>query len=286
MKKDCCEEPTKEKSLTFRIPLAGLLISAFTILTLIGGFFLATGSGPAKLGGGGDGQAYTDHTSFEWGEININGGNDTPEFAIENRGTGELELANILTSCACTSAQITIEGVVSPYFGMHSEVRTNDPLNRNLSAGAGAGGEDVGQLQLAGAAVLNRKFGGVVAAVDVDLAPLEGSVVGVGLAVSSSSQLCRSGTGGQEESAYQGENGKGADEQSGEGDPKGAGFFFCWFLAAGFFHLRITSQRSINSLVTSLDLPDRTPSWTQLFMCSSMIKWSISFIARWIARDR
>ena len=119
MKKDCCEEPTKEKFRTFKIPLAGLLIGAFTILTLIGGFFLATGSGPAKLGGG-DGQAYTDHTSFEWGEININGGNATHEFTIENRGTGELDLANILTSCACTSAQITIDGVVSPYFGMHS----------------------------------------------------------------------------------------------------------------------------------------------------------------------
>src|SRR3970040_2979584 len=111
---------------------------------------------------------------------------------------------------------------------MHSEVMTNDHLNRNLSAGAGAGGEDVGQLQLAGAAVLNRKLVSGVAAVDVDLAPLEGSVVGVDLAVSSS-QLCRSRTGGQEESAYQGENGKGADEQSGEGDTKGAGFFFLWF---------------------------------------------------------
>ena len=32
MKKDCCEEPTKEKSRTFRIPLAGLLIGAFTML--------------------------------------------------------------------------------------------------------------------------------------------------------------------------------------------------------------------------------------------------------------
>src|SRR3972149_8535484 len=70
--------------------------------------------------------------------------------------------------------------------GMHSEVRTDDSLNRNLSTGAGAGGEDVGQLQLAGAAVLNREFVSGVAAVDVNFAPLERSVVGVGLAVSSS----------------------------------------------------------------------------------------------------
>src|SRR3989304_6729938 len=118
MKENCCAEPEK-KSKTFKISPTALIIGALTILTLVGGFVLATNSGPAKLGGG-DGQAYTDHTSFEWGEININGGNATHEFAIENRGTGELELANILTSCACTSAQITIEGVVSPYFGMHS----------------------------------------------------------------------------------------------------------------------------------------------------------------------
>src|SRR3989344_1959707 len=118
MMKSCCDEPVKTEKVRKISPIA-LIIGALTLLTLVGGFILAASSGPAKLSETGA-QAYTDHTSFEWGEIDINGGNATHVFEIENRGTGELDLANILTSCACTSAQITIEGVVSPYFGMHS----------------------------------------------------------------------------------------------------------------------------------------------------------------------
>jgi hypothetical protein len=118
MNKSCCDEPMKTEKASKISPVA-LIIGALTLLTLVGGFILAVGSGPVKLSETGA-QAYTDHTSFEWGKININSGNATHVFEIENRGTGELDLANILTSCACTSAQITIEGVASPYFGMHS----------------------------------------------------------------------------------------------------------------------------------------------------------------------
>lgn len=114
----CCAEP-KEKSKTLKISPIAIFIGAFTLITLVGGFILAVNSGPAKLSETGA-QVYTDHTSFEWGEIDINGGNATHDFVIENRGTGELELANILTSCACTNAQVTINGKTSPYFGMHS----------------------------------------------------------------------------------------------------------------------------------------------------------------------
>lgn len=115
----CCDEPVKTKKVGKISPVA-IIIGALTILTLVGGFILVANSGPTKLSSATGAQAYADHTSFEWGEININGGNATHEFTIENRGTGEMELANILTSCACTSAQITIDGTHSPYFGMHS----------------------------------------------------------------------------------------------------------------------------------------------------------------------
>jgi len=118
MKESCCDEPMKTEKVRKISPIA-LVIGALTLLTLVGGFILAASSGPAKLSDTGA-QAYTDHASFEWGEIKIDGGNATHEFVIENKGTGELELANILTSCACTSAQVTIEGIASPYFGMHS----------------------------------------------------------------------------------------------------------------------------------------------------------------------
>jgi len=118
MKESCCDEPMKTEKVRKISPIA-LVIGALTLLTLVGGFILAASSGPAKLSDTGA-QAYTDHTSFEWGEINIKGGNATHEFTIENKGAGALELANILTSCACTSAQVTINGTPSPYFGMHS----------------------------------------------------------------------------------------------------------------------------------------------------------------------
>uniref|UniRef100_A0A831YSY1 DUF1573 domain-containing protein n=1 Tax=candidate division WWE3 bacterium TaxID=2053526 RepID=A0A831YSY1_UNCKA len=118
MRESCCDEPGKTKKDRKISPLA-LIIGALTILTLVGGFILAANSGPAKLSETGA-QAYTDHTSFEWGEIKIDGGNATHEFTIENKGTGELELANLVTSCACTSAQVTINETASPYFGMHS----------------------------------------------------------------------------------------------------------------------------------------------------------------------
>ena len=118
MTENCCEEPKKNPKVS-KISPAALIMGALTLLVLVGGFILAANSGPAKLADTGA-KLYTDHTSFEWGEININGGNATHEFVIENRGTGNLELANIITSCACTSAQVKINGTTSPYFGMHS----------------------------------------------------------------------------------------------------------------------------------------------------------------------
>ena len=48
----------------------------------------------------------------------MNKGNVTKSFAIKNTGTGILKIFNIKTSCHCTRAYITIEGVDSPSFGM------------------------------------------------------------------------------------------------------------------------------------------------------------------------
>ncbi len=52
------------------------------------------------------------------------------EFAIENKGTKPLQLSRISSSCDCTFAELTIGGVKSPEFGMHSNsswVGTVDP---------------------------------------------------------------------------------------------------------------------------------------------------------------
>lgn len=43
------------------------------------------------------------------------------EFTIENKGTKPLSLFKISSSCDCTFGQITIDGVKSPEFTMHSK---------------------------------------------------------------------------------------------------------------------------------------------------------------------
>ena len=65
--------------------------------------------------------AVTKVVSHEWGEIGINDGNALAEFSISNDGTDTLKLFNVVTSCACTTAQIVVGDEVSPLFGMHTK---------------------------------------------------------------------------------------------------------------------------------------------------------------------
>lgn len=54
----------------------------------------------------------------------------TADFIIENGGTKPLQLSKISSSCDCSFGKVTIEGKVSPEFGMHSRnnwVGTVDP---------------------------------------------------------------------------------------------------------------------------------------------------------------
>lgn len=59
--------------------------------------------------------------TFDWGEIKYSGGNVSKTFAIKNTGSDPLKLYNVKTSCACTIANLTIEGSLSPDFGMHTK---------------------------------------------------------------------------------------------------------------------------------------------------------------------
>lgn len=59
--------------------------------------------------------------TFDWGEIKYSKGNATKTFTIKNVGSDPLKLYNIKTSCACTKANLTIEGKLSPDFSMHSK---------------------------------------------------------------------------------------------------------------------------------------------------------------------
>ena len=58
-------------------------------------------------------------TEYAWGDIQMKNGVVTKLFTIKNNGTQDLELANIKTSCMCTTAAISVNGPKSPTFRMH-----------------------------------------------------------------------------------------------------------------------------------------------------------------------
>src|SRR3989344_3068983 len=64
-------------------------------------------------------QFFTDHTNFDWGNINYGGGDAKHTFEIKNTGETLLKLANIKTSCMCTTAKIITRSGTSPAFKMH-----------------------------------------------------------------------------------------------------------------------------------------------------------------------
>jgi len=107
---------------------------ALTLAVIIGGIALVSKSGPQELTASQTVQAQISETSHDWGDIPINNGNVKKTFAIKNDSQGTLELANVSTSCMCTTAQIKINDKVSPFFGMHS----NSTWRGQVPAGATA----------------------------------------------------------------------------------------------------------------------------------------------------
>ncbi|MBT6068636.1 DUF1573 domain-containing protein [Candidatus Peregrinibacteria bacterium] len=60
-------------------------------------------------------------TTYDWGDINIAGGNVTYDFVLQNSGSEYLVLKGAETSCMCTIAEMQFsDGDVSPEFGMHN----------------------------------------------------------------------------------------------------------------------------------------------------------------------
>jgi len=56
---------------------------------------------------------------YDWGDINIAGGNVTKTFTLRNDETQPLLLTGAVTSCMCTTAVFTLQdGSKSPSFGM------------------------------------------------------------------------------------------------------------------------------------------------------------------------
>ncbi len=97
-----------------------LIIAALTLVILFGGITLVSSSSSTpKATATQNAKAETiEATSFDWGNIPINGGNATKAFSIKNTGTEVLKLFNVKTSCHCTVANVTVDGKTSENFGM------------------------------------------------------------------------------------------------------------------------------------------------------------------------
>lgn len=97
-----------------------VLMIVLTIALLFGGvFFLTKTTATPQIIASQNAKAYvSDPTSFDWGQIPMYKGNAVKSFTIKNTGTDTLKLFNVKTSCHCTKAYITINGIDGPRFGM------------------------------------------------------------------------------------------------------------------------------------------------------------------------
>jgi len=73
-------------------------------------------------------------TSFDWGTISINGGVVSKTFDIENASDAPLKLYEVLTSCMCTTAQLTTDTQTSKKFGMHEKSSSVFEVNPHETA--------------------------------------------------------------------------------------------------------------------------------------------------------
>ena len=100
------------------------LIIAISVLTLailgLGVWLLTKPTAGSQLGTTvpAGGKAEVPVTEFDWGTIDYGGGDAVAEFTISNPGPGTLSLAEVGTSCMCTTAYLQgAEGELGP-FGM------------------------------------------------------------------------------------------------------------------------------------------------------------------------
>lgn len=97
-----------------------IIIAVLTLVILFGGITLVSNSSSSlQVTATQNANAETrEATSFDWGNIPINGGNVNKSFTIKNTGTEVLKFFNVKTSCHCTVANVSIEGKTSENFGM------------------------------------------------------------------------------------------------------------------------------------------------------------------------
>jgi len=103
--------------MNIRAVIIGVLLT--TILIGTGVVIMSRSPNAASLEKTDKTKFFTDHNNYDWGKINYEGGVVNHVFEIKNSGESNLKLANIKTSCMCTTAKITTPAGASPVFKMH-----------------------------------------------------------------------------------------------------------------------------------------------------------------------
>lgn len=97
-----------------------IAIAVFSILLVGGAVVLLSGNagGKAQIEKVTGVKMEMMENTFDWGEIDYDGGLVTHNFKIKNSGEKDLEIANMATSCMCTQAYFKSSMGESPKFGM------------------------------------------------------------------------------------------------------------------------------------------------------------------------
>lgn len=98
-----------------------LIIGFVVFLALIiGGGVVFSGNQPTKadLEKTQGAKVQIQESSFDFKDVKYSGGNVKHGFKIKNMGTKDLTIANMATSCMCTTVSFQTEKVKSPEFGM------------------------------------------------------------------------------------------------------------------------------------------------------------------------
>ncbi len=90
-----------------------------TLLIIGGAWWFSGDSKTSEVAGSSDVAVQVVESTYDWGDIPINGGKVEKTFDIKNDGSETLELSNVSTSCMCTTAQLVLGDRRSPEFGMH-----------------------------------------------------------------------------------------------------------------------------------------------------------------------
>lgn len=71
-------------------------------------------------------------TSYDFGKVSQKEGVAETSFTIENIGSSDLVIDNMVSSCGCTSAAMIVDGEEGPRFSMH-----NNPKNWSVTIASG-----------------------------------------------------------------------------------------------------------------------------------------------------